>query len=99
MIELGYRQGGHAGFGLRRVLIGERGNIKAKLKRGEHKSLQTDRVFLMPGPEEEVAWVNRMYRWPIEEDLSFREIADRLNEAGITTDLDERGRPSPCARS
>ena len=42
----------------------------------------------MPGPEEEVTWVGRMYRWLIEEDLSFREIADRLNEEGVTTDLD-----------
>ena len=29
-----------------------------------------------------MAWVNKMYRWLIEEDLSFREIADRLNEEG-----------------
>ncbi len=70
------------------MLIDERGNIKSELKRGEHKSLQTDRVILMPGPEEEVAWVGKMYRWLIEEDLSFREIADRLNEAGVATDLD-----------
>lgn len=89
LIELGYRQGGPAGFGLRRVLIDERGTIKGELKRGEHKSLQTDRVILMPGPENEVAWVNKMYRWLIEEDLSFREIADRMNEAEVTTDLDK----------
>lgn len=94
LIELGYRQGGPAGFGLRRVLIDERGNMKAKLRRGEHKSLQTDRVILMPGPEEEVAWVNRMYRWLIEEDLSFRQIADRLNEAGVTSDFDKPWAPS-----
>jgi DNA invertase Pin-like site-specific DNA recombinase len=94
LIELGYRQGGPAGFGLRRVLIDERGTIKAELKRGEHKSLQTDRVILMPGPEEEVAWVNKMYRWLIDEDLSFREIAARLNEAGVTTDLDKSWTPS-----
>ncbi len=93
LIELGYRQGGPAGFGLRRVLLDERGNIKGELKRGEHKSLQTDRVILMPGPEEEVAWVNRMYRWLIEEELSFREIADRLNEAGVATDLDKPWTP------
>jgi DNA invertase Pin-like site-specific DNA recombinase len=87
LIEMGYRQGGMAGYGLRRVLIDERGNIKSTLKYGEHKSLQTDRVILMPGPEEEIAWVNRMYRWLIEEDLAFREIAERLNEAGVETDL------------
>ena len=73
LIELGFRQGGPAGYGLRRVLVDERGNIKAELKRGEHKSLQTDRVILMPGPDEGVAWVNKMYRWLIEEDLSFHE--------------------------
>ena len=74
--------------GLRRILIDERGHIKSELKRGEHKSFQTDRVILMPGPEEEVAWVTKMYRWLIENDLNFREIADGLNEAGIATDLD-----------
>ena len=79
LIELGFRQGGAAGFGFRRVPVNERGEIKGELKRGEHKSLQTDRVILMPSPDEEVAWVNKMYRWLIEEDLSFREIADRLN--------------------
>ena len=98
LIELGYRQGGSAGFGLRRVLIDERGTIKSELKCGEQKSLQTDRVILMPGPADEVAWVGTMYRLLIEEDLSFREIADRLNEAGVTTDLDIRAEERPgCA--
>ena len=90
LIEMGFRQGGPAGFGLRRVLVNERGEIKGELAQGEHKSLQTDRVILMPGPAEEVAWVNRMFRWLINEDMSFREIADRLNEQEVVTD---RGRP------
>ena len=60
LIELGYRQGGPAGYGLRRVLIDQNGSIKVGLSRGEHKSLQTDRVILMPGPEDEVATVNLM---------------------------------------
>ena len=90
LIELGFRQGGAAGFGLRRILIDERGETKGVLKQGEHKSLQTDRVILMPGPADEVAWVNQMFRWVIDEDLSFREIASRLNDAGVETDL---GRP------
>lgn len=87
LIEMGFRQGGTAGFGLRRVLIDQTGAIKGPLNQGEHKSLQTDRVILMPGPEEEVAQVNQMYRWLIDEDLSFAEIAERLNEAGVATDL------------
>ena len=45
LIEMGFKQGGAAGFGLRRMLIDEHGNRKAELKRGEHKSLQTDRVI------------------------------------------------------
>jgi len=98
LIEMGYRQGGMAGFGLRRVLVDERGEIKGELKRGEHKSLQTDRVILMPGPDEEVAWVNKMYRWLIEEDLSFREIADRLNAEGVVTDLERSSAPPRLAR-
>ena len=52
---MGFRQGGPAGFGLRRVLIDQSGQVKGELKRGEHKSLQTDRVILMPGPDSEVA--------------------------------------------
>lgn len=88
LIELGYRQGGSAGFGLRRVLVDERGDPKAELRRREQKSLQTDRVILVRGPEEEVEWVNRMYRWLIEEGLSFPEIAGRLNDSRIVTDQD-----------
>ena len=88
LIELGYRQGGPAGYGLRRVLIDQHGNHKAALVRGEHKSLQTDRVVLVPGPKEEVQVVNQIYRWFIEQCLSETEIAARLNGMGVRTDLD-----------
>ncbi len=88
LIELGFRQGGQAGFGLRRILIDQAGNIKSELKPGEHKSLQTDRVILRPGPDSEVATVNQMYRWFVEEGLSITQIAKRLNDLGIFTDLD-----------
>jgi DNA invertase Pin-like site-specific DNA recombinase len=43
LIELGYRQGGPAGFGLRRMLRDQKGDAKGLLARGEHKSIQTDR--------------------------------------------------------
>ncbi len=88
LIELGYRQGGPAGYGLRRVLLDHNGSIKAQLTRGEHKSLQTDRVILMPGPEDEVQTVNLMYRWFIDDGLVESEIVERLNERAIRTDLD-----------
>ncbi len=50
LIELGFRQGGPAGYGLRRRLIDQAGATKNELTRGEHKSIQTDRVVLIPGP-------------------------------------------------
>lgn len=79
LIELGFRQGGPAGYGLRRVLIDQHGSIKGELARGEHKSLQTDRVILIPGPADEIRIVNQIYRWFINEDLVESEIAGRLN--------------------
>lgn len=88
LIELGYRQGGSAGYGLRRVLIDQSGNLKGELSRGEHKSIQTDRVILMPGPESEIQVVNQMYRWFIDDGLPETDIAARLNAHGISTDLD-----------
>ena len=88
LIELGYRQGGPAGFGLRRVLIDQAGSIKSELTRGEHKSLQTDRVILMPGPEAEMQTVKQIYQWFIDEGIPEYQIATRLNDKGIRTDLD-----------
>ncbi len=87
LIELGYRQGGPAGFGMRRVLIDQSGSVKSELARGEHKSLQTDRVILVPGPEPEVEVVNQIYQWFIDEGIAESEIAVRLNDKGIRTDL------------
>jgi DNA invertase Pin-like site-specific DNA recombinase len=88
LIELGYRQGGPAGYGLRRILIDQQGSVKGELARGEHKSLQTDRVILAPGPEEEIRTVNQIYRWFIDEGLVESEIAARLNQLNARTDLD-----------
>ncbi len=87
LIELGFRQGGPAGFGLRRVLVDQSGLLKSDLARGEHKSLQTDRVILMPGPEDEVRIVGEMYRWFVEDGLVESQIAGRLNGMGLKTDL------------
>ncbi len=87
LIELGFRQGGPAGYGLRRVLIDQSGSVRGPLSRGEHKSLQTDRVILMLGPDAEVATANHIYRWFVDDGLFESEIADRLNAKRIQTDL------------
>ncbi|QEW18689.1 RepB plasmid partitioning protein [Marinibacterium anthonyi] len=88
LVELGFRQGGAAGYGLRRVLIDEHGNPKGELSRGEQKSLQTDRVILVPGPEEEQQVVQRMYEMFVNEGRPERAIAEVLNAEGHRTDLD-----------
>ena len=90
LIEHGFRQGGPAGFGLRRLLIDEARNPKGELGRGDRKSLQTDRVVLTPGPLEEIEHVHSIYSMFVEEGKSEREIALELNRRGILSDL---GRP------
>jgi len=82
LIEEGFRQGGPAGYGLRRVLIDRHGNVKGELGRGEHKNLQTDRVILQPGPQAEVEIVVQIYHWFVEENLLESGIAERLNKQG-----------------
>jgi DNA invertase Pin-like site-specific DNA recombinase len=90
LIELGYRQGGMAGYGLRRMLINQTGDKKTLLARGEQKSLQTDRVVLAPGPEEETRIVRWIYDEFTNKGKREAEIAAALNSQGLVTDL---GRP------
>ncbi len=95
LIELGSRQSGPAGFGLRRVLLDQSGKLKSALQRGEHESLQTDRVILVPGTDAEVATDNQMFQWLIQDDLAISAIASRLNGLGVLTDLDRPYRSPP----
>jgi hypothetical protein len=85
LASYGFRQGGQAGFGLRRMLVDANGSPKAELAWGERKALQNDRVILVPGPSEEVETVRRIYRMFASEHLSETEIARRLNAEGAST--------------
>jgi Recombinase len=87
LIELDYRQGGAAGYGLRRMLVDQQGHAKGVLTQGQQKSLQTDRVVLVPGPPEEVETVPEIYRLFVDEGKVEGEIASLLNARGIVTDL------------
>jgi DNA invertase Pin-like site-specific DNA recombinase len=87
LVELGFRQGGSAGYGLRRQLIDENHAPKGELQRGDRKSLQTDRVVLTLGPQEEIDQVCRIYSMFVEKGFSEQEIALCLNREGILTDL------------
>jgi DNA invertase Pin-like site-specific DNA recombinase len=90
LIELGFRQGGNAGYGFRRMLVDQSGKRKTVLNPGERKSIATDRVILIPGPTEEVDIVNEVFRLYALEGSSPNEIAKTLNERHVPC---ERGRP------
>ena len=90
LIELGFRQGGPAGYGLRRQLIDLNRNPKGLLGPGERKSLQTDRVILVPGPVEEIETVRKIYDLFVTHEKTEREIMETLNGLGV---LGEHGRP------
>lgn len=90
LIELGYRQGGPSGYGLRRMLVNHTGEQKGVLSRGERKSLQMDRVILVPGPDNEIEVVRWVYEQFTRHGKRESEIAAELNGRGLVTDL---GRP------
>jgi DNA invertase Pin-like site-specific DNA recombinase len=80
---LGFKQGGRAGYGLRRLLLSEDGKPKQLLSDGERKSLATDRVVLVPGPEDELRHVREIYRLFVKERPSMAYIARELNRRGV----------------
>jgi DNA invertase Pin-like site-specific DNA recombinase len=88
LIRLGFRTGGNAGYGLRRVLLDENQKPKIVLRLGQRKSLTTDRVILRPGPRREVSVVRKIYRLFVVQDRSQTQIATELNSQGIPA---ERG--------
>jgi DNA invertase Pin-like site-specific DNA recombinase len=90
LIELGFRQGGSPGYGLRRMLRDQSGESKGTLNRGEQKSIQTDRVILVPGPPEEAEIIRWMYQVFVHDGKVESAIASALNQRGVVTEL---GRP------
>ena len=87
MIELGYRQGGLPGYGLRRLLVDQQGNPKGVLNPGERKAIQADRVVLIPGPKNEITTVRNIFDLFTSGLKSPGEIAEILNGRGLVTDL------------
>jgi DNA invertase Pin-like site-specific DNA recombinase len=80
---LGFKAGGVAGYGLRRVLVSSSGVPKQELTLGERKSIATDRVILAPGPPHEVQIVKNIYRMFISDQRSLCSIARRLNGSSV----------------
>jgi DNA invertase Pin-like site-specific DNA recombinase len=87
--KLGFRIGGPPGYELRRQILADGLTPGLMLHPGQKKSIQTDRVTLVPGPSQEIALIRRIYRHYIYLRRSEREIALALNGEGLTHD----GRP------
>ncbi len=83
LAAMGFKQGGLPGFGLRRMLVTTDRQPKQGLALGERKSLVSDRVLLVPGPDHEVQVVRNIYRTLIADGLSICAIARELNRHGI----------------
>jgi hypothetical protein len=87
LVRHGFWQGAQPGFGLRRALIGANGSPKGILSFGERKSIQSDRVILVPGPAHEIETVQRIFSAFVKERKSTLEIASELNQEGIANSL------------
>lgn len=84
LVRKGFRAGAHPGYFFRRMLVSADGIPRQQLSTGEQKSIASDRVMLVPGPANEVLWINEIYRLFITENRTF---------AGIAAELDQRGAP------
>jgi len=89
-IEMGFKQGGHAGYGLRRLALKACGTPRAILEYGESKISATDRVVLVWGPDHEVTTVRRVYELYLQQGASEAGLARLLNSEAV---LSEFGRP------
>jgi DNA invertase Pin-like site-specific DNA recombinase len=88
--RLGFWRGGSPGYGLRRQLVDERGNPKSILESGQRKSLQTDRIVLVHGPDNEVEVVRRIFRSFVNEHKGEGEIARELNADNVPSAYGKR---------
>lgn len=81
--SLGFRNGGVAGYGLRRLMVDDNRRPKQILDSGQRKFTATDRVMLVPGPDNEVQCVREIFRLFLDDNRSTAQIASILNERGI----------------
>jgi hypothetical protein len=84
--SLGAHLGGKPGFGYRRMLVDQDGHHLGLLEHGTRKTHASQHVILVPGPDDEIALVNWMYRQVAEEDQSITQLVQRLAMRGAVTD-------------
>lgn len=87
-MECGFRVGGRAGYGLRRMLVSDDRRPIRVLAVGEYA--KNGRVILVPGPTREIAIVQEIYRRTISEKQGAAAIARELNRRHIKPPGDSR---------
>jgi DNA invertase Pin-like site-specific DNA recombinase len=80
--SLGFLQGGIVPYGIRRMVVDEHGNPKGILQQGEWKTMRSDRILPVPGPQHEIHVINRIFRLYLK-GRSCQRIADALNREGV----------------
>jgi DNA invertase Pin-like site-specific DNA recombinase len=83
LAQLGFKLGGRSGYGLRRMLVSPSKLPKQLLAFGERKSIATDRVILVPGPDAEVRCVQEIFRMLVSEKRTVYSIACELNRRRV----------------
>jgi len=86
----GFKQGGSAGYGLRRASIAVDGRVTRILEMGERKNLPTDRVAFVHGPDQEVAVVRDIFEMCTVKNMPDTRIAETLNARSLSN---QHGRP------
>lgn len=86
LTEAGFKQGGTAGYALRRMALASDGEPKGLLGPGERKGMPSDRVTYVVGPSSEIDIVHRIYVMYIERQMADIKIAQQLNGEGLRTD-------------
>ncbi len=85
VVHQGFRPGGSAPYGLRRVLVDETGRHRFELAPGQYKNLKGERVILAPGPPDQTATVRRIFELFVSERRSKDKIAKILNHEGVSS--------------
>jgi DNA invertase Pin-like site-specific DNA recombinase len=82
LAAMGFKMGGPAIYGFRRMLVDAEGNHVHELKPGEHKTLSTHKITLVPGPAEEQEVIRDIFRMSLEGKRSLA-ISRELNRREI----------------
>jgi DNA invertase Pin-like site-specific DNA recombinase len=95
IVAQGFRGGGIAGYGLRRMLVSSDGCRKQILHTNERKNLKADHIILVPGSQREVACIRKIFSLTARRRRTPQQIADELNLRKVKY-LDGRQWNSQC---